>query len=132
MTISPNSTMNFDLFINKKVYQIISNHKSHRSLFIVTYSVFCVLYNSRRTSKGGTITGRGKAMYALGMARQRTVVGWTPPPRDSAAWRRVYSSVLAAAPSSSFKHLTRRRGRVMQRLLFPRFTGFLGPVRLFP
>jgi len=66
------------------------------------------------------------------------VVGW-PPPRDSAAFDwlaelEVDSPVLAAALLSSFKHLTHHRGCVMRHagILFPRFTGFLDPVRLFP
>ena len=60
--------------------------------------------------------------------------GGIDPPHVTVAWQRVYSSVLAAALSSSFKHLTHRRGRVMQRsrLSFPRFTGFLGPVWSVP
>ena len=80
MTINPNPIMNFDPFINKKVYQIISNHRSNRSLFIVTYFISGV-YDSRRNSKGGTVTDQGHRPIAnplgvlrthvLGMARLR-------------------------------------------------------------
>ena len=95
-----------------------NNPKALLLLFILCKSsrVPLLLSHLFQTLKASR-TLKASQMTIQQLLLQYLLLWWNrpPPPRDSVAWQRVYSSVLAAALSSSFKHLTHQRGCVMQR-----------------